>query len=239
MKVLSGVYWDSGQRLHNEDSVALQQVLTCRGRVFLAIVCDGIGGLPHGETASGYVVERFVEHFYRQLIAYIGNGRSWRAVCNSMSRCFYEIGQELNVYGTRRELSLGTTASLLLCWRNRYVIFHIGDSRIYCCTKRGLRQMTQDHSDGKHGLLKCLGSFSVQKPQVKRGRVWANRGFLLCTDGFYRKMSDEVGLWDPTEIYEQEQIEKRLEANAAFVKSQGEKDNLSAVYVKLGRRGWT
>lgn len=236
MKVLSGVYWDCGQRLHNEDSVAVQQVMTCRGRAVIAIVCDGIGGLAQGETASGYVVERFVEYFYRQLVHMIGKGRSSRAIRNGLSRCFYETGQELRNYGTSHGLSLGTTMSLIMLWRNRYVILHIGDSRIYRCTKRKIRQMTQDHGDTRHGLYKCIGSFQTKKPQMLWGRLWSVTGFLICTDGFYRRMSPDLKVFHPAEIYEEEQIEKRLAANAAYVKKQGEKDNLTAVYIQSVRR---
>lgn len=235
MQVLSGVYWDCGQRLHNEDSVALQQVLTCRGRALLAVVCDGIGGLAQGETASGYVVERLVECFYRQLVVLIGKGKSRRIISNRLSTCFYEIGHELNVYGRTKEVQLGSTVSVLLLWRNQYVIAHIGDSRIYWCKKNGMQQLTNDHSDGRHGLSKCIGSFPFQKMQMLGGRIFKSRGVLLCTDGFYRRMTQNT-LWNPSDIYEEHQIEKRLQANADYVKAKGEKDNLTAIYLKLSRR---
>ena len=48
MKIISGVYWDQGEREFNQDSLALQQVMTNRGRVLLAAVSDGIGGLKEG-----------------------------------------------------------------------------------------------------------------------------------------------------------------------------------------------
>lgn len=235
MQVLSGVYWDCGQRLHNEDSVALQQVLTCRGRALLAVVCDGIGGLAQGETASGYVVERLVGCFYRQLVSLIGKGKSRRIIRNCLSRCFYEIGHELDVYGRTKEVQLGSTVSMLLLWRNQYVIAHIGDSRIYWCKRKGMQQLTSDHSDGRHGLSKCIGSFPFQEPQMFDGRMLMGRGVLLCTDGFYRRMTSDF-LWNPTDIYEEHQIEKRLQANADFVKANGGKDNLTAIYLKLARR---
>ena len=52
---MSGVYWDRGRRCVNQDSLTLQQALTRRGRMVLAAVSDGIGGLSEGENASGFI----------------------------------------------------------------------------------------------------------------------------------------------------------------------------------------
>ena len=68
MKILSGVYWNKGKRTQNQDSVTLQQVVTGRGRIVLAAVSDGIGGLAEGETASGYITEKIVRTFYEQIL---------------------------------------------------------------------------------------------------------------------------------------------------------------------------
>ena len=109
MKFLTGAYWDCGQQLCNQDSITIQQVMTSRGRVLMAIVCDGIGGLWKGEVASGYVIERMVACFYRQIVDLIGKGR--RASFMEKSKCdaytasmrsFADIGREKkNSWGQR------------------------------------------------------------------------------------------------------------------------------------------
>ena len=48
---MSEVYWEQGGRSVNQDSLTLQQAFTRRGRVMLAVVSDGIGGLMEGENA--------------------------------------------------------------------------------------------------------------------------------------------------------------------------------------------
>ena len=58
MDIMSGFYWDTGSKEHNQDSVLLEQVNTGKGRILLAAVSDGIGGLPEGEVASGFLMER-------------------------------------------------------------------------------------------------------------------------------------------------------------------------------------
>ena len=64
MEVMSGFYWDSGKKEINQDSVLVEQVNTGKGRILLAAVSDGIGGLPAGEVASGFLMERLQQHFY-------------------------------------------------------------------------------------------------------------------------------------------------------------------------------
>lgn len=94
--------------------------------------------------------------------------------------------------------------------------------------------MTVDHSDGKNRLTKCLGSFPYQVPYMKSGIIWGNCGFLLCTDGFYRRQSEEsMGLLAPSQSGGEEQIERRLCEMAKQAGKRGEKDNMSAIYVKM------
>ena len=231
MKFLTGAYWDCGQQLCNQDSITIQQVMTSRGRVLMAIVCDGIGGLWKGEVASGYVIERMVACFYRQIVDLIGKGRRASFMEKSIMRCLYSINEEFCRYRKGKEEQLGTTMSLLLIWGHRYLICHIGDSRIYRCRKKRMELLTTDHSGGGHRLLKCMGSFPFQKPDIRRGRVRKKQGFLLCTDGFYNKQCWGE-MFEPASIVEEEQIERRLQENAAYVKQQGEKDNLAAIYIR-------
>ncbi len=53
LKMISGVYWDQGAGRINQDSVALQQVMTYKGRVMMAVVSDGIGGLKEEKLQAG------------------------------------------------------------------------------------------------------------------------------------------------------------------------------------------
>ncbi len=92
----------------------------------------------------------------------------------------------------------------------------------------------RSHSDGKNGLTKCLGSFPFQKPDIRFGKIRGKCGFLLCSDGFYRKQSVEnLALLSPEQAGGEEQIERRLEEMGQAALRRGEKDNMSAVYIKV------
>ncbi len=58
-------------------------------------------------------------------------------------------------------------------------------------------------------------------------------GFLLCSDGFYHFLTEDMlaELLDPSEIKEEEQLERRLKELAGYGMKQGEQDNISALYV--------
>lgn len=234
MKVLTGVYWGAGAvKEINEDSIALEQVVTSRGRVVLALVCDGIGGLPQGEVASGYVAEEAVKWFYQRGVKLIGAGKGWRQIRKSLLYRLGAVKREMLRYGKRNGLQMGSTMSLLLLWRHRYQIFHLGDSRIYLC-QRKIRQLTSDHGNGRE-LNRCIGSFRGQKPDVFGGKFYKKSGFLLCSDGFRNRIEPAqlAEIFMPRKINTEVQIEARLREVAEYDMKQGEQDNISAIYLKI------
>lgn len=238
MRIISGVYWDQGGRASNQDSLTLQQVLTRRGRVAMAAVSDGIGGLSEGEIASGYITERLTENFYGQMVSLVGRRKSKKAVKNSLLRCFCDIHEELKRYAQGKEISLGATVSLLFIWKKQYVIFHLGDSRIYLYHRGKVKLLTKDHSDGGHGVTKCMGSFPFRYPDIQFGSIHGRSGFLLCTDGFYRTIDEKTRqILLPEDIDSDRQAERRLKEMARAAKKKGESDNLSAVYLAACREG--
>ncbi|MCM1134523.1 MAG: serine/threonine-protein phosphatase [Clostridium sp.] len=233
MKIISGAYWDKGKRELNQDSVTIQQALTSGGRALLAVVSDGIGGLKEGEIASGFIIEKLVENFYGRTASLLGRKKGKKALMKNLLRCFYDINRELVSYGESKGIGLGATVSALFLWKNRYLIFHLGDSRVYLFRRGKVRQLTKDHSTGEKGITKCMGSFAFQYPDIYSGRIYGKSGFLLCTDGFYRRMEEDFfQALTPEDIDNETQIDRRLRDIGMAVKRKGESDNLSAVYVR-------
>ena len=156
----------------NEDSLTLQQVMTARGRVWMMAVSDGIGGLSQGEIASGYILEKLVENFYAQMVSLVARGKGQKPLEKSLLRCFYSMNGELRRYASGKGISLGATVSLLFVWERRYLVFHLGDSRIYLIRRGKVRLLTKDHAAGGKAVTKCMGSFAFQYPDIYGGRVW-------------------------------------------------------------------
>jgi serine/threonine protein phosphatase PrpC len=226
----------------NQDSLVVQQVLTYRGRILLAAVCDGIGGLPQGEAASGYMTERLQEWFYGDFMRAVRDKKPYWVIRRSLERLVFHAQEELRQYGKREQIELGTTMSVLVLWENTYMIWHLGDSRIYRLQGGGrhrmaVRQLTRDHTAGQHRLTKCVGSFGYFRPDGQLGTLREQDVFLLCSDGFYSHIKEqelEEALCHG-HLREEEQIERRLKEIGDACMKRGEKDNLSAVCVKVER----
>ena len=132
MKYLTSVYWERGKRAGvNQDSVVLLQVLTARGRVLMAAVCDGMGGLDRGEWASGYVTGRLQEWFYESLLRAVQRKKPCWVIRRSLDRLVYHMQEQLSQYAQQENIRLGTTMTVLVIWEKTYLVWHLGDSRAY------------------------------------------------------------------------------------------------------------
>lgn len=132
MQYLTGVHWNRGSvAAYNQDSLILQQALTDRGRVLMAAVCDGMGGLQQGETASGYMAERLQEWFYGFLMQAVHKKKPYWMIRRSIERLVYDAQEQLRQYGRKEQVALGTTMSVLVLWEGSYLIWHLGNCRVY------------------------------------------------------------------------------------------------------------
>lgn len=237
---LSSWYWDKGSfREKNEDSFSLQRVQIRYGlwgreaEAALLLVCDGIGGLPEGETASGFVAEGMTEWFYREGVFRM-RGPFWRKrTAKSALEAFGRMQSCMERFEREEEICCGTTCTMALVKKNRFIIFHTGDSRAYLIGRRE-RLLTQDHHEGG-ALRRCLGAFGFEAPDIVRGRLAKGDMLLLCTDGFCR-FAPQGFFQGCLRKGEQElsSCYRKLKGIGSFLKSQGEKDNLTALLLVNG-----
>ena len=234
----------------NQDSVLIKHASTDIGEVLMAIVCDGMGGLAKGELASATVIRAFSKWFDEELPYELENvdmqviGGKWSLMLKSLNVQILEYGQQLGS-------NLGTTFSGILFVDNKYVIVHVGDTRIYHIgstlhqlttdqtfvareISRGTMTAEQAKTDKRRNLLlQCVGASKNVDPQVLCGA--AEKGaYMICSDGFRHEVT-------PGEIYESLNPinfmnENAMHNNAKYlielVKSRQEKDNISVVLIK-------
>lgn len=247
MKYIASAYWEKGN-VHpvNEDSLLLLQSLTVKGRVLLAVVCDGIGGMGgmgQGECASGYLTEELIAWYYDSLIPAVGKEKPIWVIRRSFQRKLYQIHRRMEIYANSHEIDLGTTMSVLVLWEKRYFIWHLGDCRIYYLTeKNGILKnvvlLTKDHKHDRNSLTKCVGSFApCFTPDFATGIIQREGTFLLCSDGFWHLIREEEmdQVLSPKELTNERQIEKRLQELGKAAIRRGETDNISAVCVRTER----
>lgn len=230
VKIVISEYWDIGRRRVNEDSILVAEIDSSAGNIALCAVADGIGGLDEGHVASGYVLEKINQCFYEQLVPMILRHKSVSLLKRCIVRCLYETNQELRSYGDIKGISLGTTLSLVLVFRGKYILCHLGDSGIFKCNCEAAVMISRRHASAK-GVNRCLGSFAYMKPDMDSGKIRHNEGFLITSDGFYSNMDYDASFWNPVAMGDEEKINRRLKGMGELIRSRGQTDNASAVYI--------
>ncbi len=242
LKFTFGAITDQGlnrKRKANEDRYL---VLPERG---LFLVADGVGGRRAGQIASQTVVDVFSD-----LFASPSEGASLPLVEEAIERC------NKSIYGSSMkaaELSgMATTIALVAVDGDQAIIGHVGDSRVYRFDGQSLVCETEDHSEVheavKEGRLsadqaalhprrnvinRALGVEPEVEADYKTSPIDGRTGFLLCSDGVTRHVSD-------SEI--EEIFRKRIHPTYACERlkelcyARGAEDNLTAVVVDFGER---
>ncbi|MEM9494101.1 MAG: protein phosphatase 2C domain-containing protein, partial [Myxococcota bacterium] len=242
MKLHSSAYTHIGRRSNNEDTLAHDDALG------LFAVADGMGGYEGGEVASQLAIET--------LFTFVRRNRNDRDVTwpYALDRAL-SLAENMAVVGTRLAhdqiahrrhgnlAQMGSTLALLLRHRrDRAIIAHVGDSRIYRLRSGQLTALTVDHSmyeelrrAGETDLpprqhfpysnvitraLGISGQADVRTIDLAAGDI-----YLLCTDG----LSDVVDDARIAEILATAAAREacRILVSAAY--QGGGRDNITAV----------
>lgn len=224
--------WEKGKKEKNQDSLAFWWMNKKGHHCLLGIVCDGIGGLEEGENASTYAVKQIVAWFLSE--GYRENKLS--LLRQRIQQIAYQIHQELTSYGEERGISLGTTMTLFLVRDGKVLWAHWGDSRIYFLKRGKVKRLTTDHKEKKGALTRALGVGEWSLPEMGKVRLLKRDRILLCTDGFYRGLSEEeIKTVMARKIENNQTAERILKQIYQKKRSMGEKDDISVIY--LGYRG--
>lgn len=256
MKWIPAYHTDIGIRRNiNQDSLAIRVADTEYGQIAMAVVADGMGGMQAGELASKQVIFRFIKWFEKELPRLLYRD----PLCNFMERELTKIIQEENLvlcsYGEKTGKDLGTTATGMVFFGNKYYLIHVGDSRCYEIGKDKMEQISIDYSflarevregrmtpeeaavDKRKNLLTdCVGIQEKMDFQYLEGIVKSGSGYLLCSDGFWHKVhSEEMGMINQLADRnpDSEVISEKLKEQVELIKTRMEKDNISVIYVHV------
>lgn len=236
----------------NQDSVCLKIANTVdRKSVVMAIVCDGMGGLEKGELASATVIRRLSEWFHNEFPIRMENF-SWAQVSIEWSNLVKRMNYEILNYGKTIKMNLGTTLTAMLIVENEYMIVHVGDSRVYKIDDE-IQQVTEDQTfiarEIKNGnmtpeeaskdkrrnmLLQCIGASKNVEPEIIFGKVTVGEVYMLCSDGFRHKISEEeiFNEFHSESVQTISELEMKEKHLIAIIKARQEKDNISVVVIK-------
>ena len=131
---------NKGNRLNQEDSVIILEHPR-NSQIKLIAVADGLGGRSDGDLASNHTIKKLIEWFEAEKDENIDN--IIRNLRNTLSYILLDLEANINA---------STTLSAAIVLKNKTIIAHIGDSRIYTLKDNELKQQTRDDSDVQYLL---------------------------------------------------------------------------------------
>ena len=197
------------QRDHNEDYFGIEtkvnktelpkaSAIAARG---LYILCDGMGGHAGGEVASELAVSTLRKYFQTYWnYNHLPSEDIIRQGVKEANQAIYDLNQQDARSGVGR---MGTTLVMVLVQDTYIAVAHVGDSRLYRFTRKGLEQITIDHEVGQreiargvepsiayarpdaYQLTQALGprDENLIDPDVQFFRISEDTLFILASDG--------------------------------------------------------
>lgn len=203
-------------------------------------VCDGMGGETSGEMAAEMAVETLKEyapeHLFQRWRDYVADANE--RICRYQERC---------------GATVGTTLSAVVLDGNRACAFNVGDSRIYLLRGGQLQQLSYDHTEFQvmveagvlkkedfsrskaHNRLTQHLGISSQEMELEPNIVILDMlkegdKFLLCSDGLYGVVPDEI-LQDS--LLHSESPERTCDELIGLALNQGSRDNITAMVIAV------
>lgn len=167
----------------------------------LFVVADGMGGHSAGDVASAAVVTRLAEYAGEPVV-------DAEAIRLALSRSVEDMAKGAGV----TDLGTGTTvtgaALAIVSDAPQWIVFNIGDSRVYQLTSGVLEQVTTDHSvvqelvdSGRitreeadvhpHGnvITRAVGFHEPPVPDYRILPVQTGMRLLICSDGLTKELT--------------------------------------------------
>ncbi|HOM01728.1 MAG TPA: serine/threonine-protein phosphatase [Acetivibrio sp.] len=211
-----------------------------------------MGGLAAGDVASSIIVNEFSLWWEQQLpnIFQLDEQDVLTALSYELDRLIRDINQKIISFGLSINAKVGSTLTMLFIYQDKYIIKHVGDSRIYRINS-SITKLTEDHSwvaqqvrerkmkeeeaknhPKRNILTRCLGVVEDVKIFDAFGDIASDDGFLVCSDGFHNYL-DEDEIYNSLSSCQKEDadIQKTLGSLLEKVKLRGAADNISAVAV--------
>ncbi|ADG75092.1 protein serine/threonine phosphatase [Cellulomonas flavigena DSM 20109] len=205
------------------------------------LVADGMGGHDAGDLASRIAVEEFAQ------LA----GQS-SASSDDVHACFSRTSTRIRTEFTGGRQGGTTVAGVAVTEHDGgwyWLVFNVGDSRVYRWSEGALTQVSVDHSvvqellesgeitptaarkhPERHVLTRALGTGEPPEPDYWLLPAGADDRLLICTDGLTRELADDEIAHVLASVDDPQEASARLVQDAL---DRGGRDNVSAVVVDV------
>lgn len=236
----------------NQDSYSVKVFSTQQGKMVLAVLCDGMGGLAKGEVASASVVHAFNKWAEMRLPALSRKPISDEDIRKEWTEIATQCNEKIKAYGAQCGVSMGTTVTAMLLTGTRYYVMNIGDTRAYEITT-GIKVITKDHTlvarevemgrltpeqakrDSRRSvLLQCIGASEIVVPDLFFGEIKENATYMLCSDGFRHEITENeiFAYLNPAQMVDTNRMKQNMDALIEINKQRQERDNISVITVR-------
>ncbi len=174
---------------------------------WMAVLCDGMGGMNGGEQASSLSVEKMIDAFYNR-----GNKQPpefYHDTLIEIDDAVYSLKDE---YGNL--LGAGSTIVSVFIDGNKFYWASVGDSHIYVIRKKEMIRVNKEHNyyaeleqlvkkgmmtieeanndKNKEALTSFIGIGSLHMMDINKKPLTLQKDdiIVLCSDGLYRSVSD-------------------------------------------------
>jgi PPM family protein phosphatase len=237
----------------NQDGLLLKTAKTPQGEVGLFVICDGMGGLSHGELASATVIRGMSDWFDHDLPELLESAMMEKEIPVMLEKRVRELNAKILEYGEASSIKLGTTITALFILYSQYFIIQIGDSRAYSIDDQ-LLKLTEDQTlverelqrgnitaeqaridPRRNVLLQCVGATKDINVVISSGEVKLGTMYMLCTDGFYHEINDSEMLSNlgPQNFTEEARMKDKIVELVELAKERQETDNISVLLTKV------
>ena len=231
-------------RTQNQDSYQIEQL---DRHSMLCVVCDGMGGAKSGNVASTLACDGFVQEVRRTyksgMDAYMTEQMLQSAV-KLANFTVYDQAQQFEDFK-----GMGTTLVAVLLQGKQVTVANVGDSRAYCITESGIRQLTTDHSlvqmmvdrgelsrerartyPGKNFITRAIGTETMVRCDMEHLDLQRGDCLLLCSDGLSNMMDDQEILFEVVHGVNKKHCCQRL---LDIAKNRGAPDNVTSILIEL------
>jgi protein phosphatase len=180
----------TGPRPRNEDycAAATPEGAELDNKGLIAAVADGVGGHANGREAAEYCVRSLIADYYATPDTW-GVPQALDKVIGALNRWLYAHTRR-----AKETAGMATTLSALVLRGRRYVIAHVGDTRIYRLRDGAFEQLTADHvwehPELKNVLSRAVGLDEKLAVDYADGELAEGDAFLIASDGVWGTLGD-------------------------------------------------
>lgn len=238
------------KRSINQDSLLVKHAKYKNEEIVMAIVCDGMGGLAHGELASATIIRHMSQWFNYSLSNKIKN-LNLQEILQEWKNELIKVSEKIRQYANVQNEKMGSTFTGAIFYKDEYLYMHVGDSRLYEITNQ-VQQISEDQTFMVYQLKK--GTMTIEELSKDRRRNmlmqsvgWSTNlnpyceikkvkkgNYLFCSDGFRHVLTNQELLRELNgSISEEQKMDQQIHILIEEVKRRKETDNISAILVHV------